>query len=195
MSDVTELSDATLVARARKGDERAFELLVRRHFRASFGVAFARLGNRMDAEDVVQDSFIKALEHLEDCRDPARFAGWLMQIVRNTAHNASSRSRLRNAEELDENQVAADGRGGSRVDAAREVELGELGDQLQRALLELTPTQREVVLLHDMDGWEHKRIAEVVGCSEVMSRQHLFQARRKLRELLGSEAVSEHMHD
>jgi RNA polymerase sigma-70 factor (ECF subfamily) len=191
MSDITELSDAALVARARQGDERAFEALVRRHFRAAFGIALARLGNRMDAEDVVQDAFIKALEHLDDCRDPSRFSAWLSQIVRNTAHNSASRSRLRDADELNDNVAG----GAGRPDAAREVELGELGDRLQQALAELTPAQREVVLLHDMDGWEHKKIAGVVGCSEVMSRQHLFQARRKLREILGTGAVSEHMYE
>ncbi|MGQ0764288.1 MAG: RNA polymerase sigma factor [Gemmatimonadota bacterium] len=186
-----ELSDATLVARAREGDESAFEKLVRRHYRAAFSIALSRLGNRMDAEDVCQDAFIKALDRLDDCRDPSRFAGWLLQIVRNTAHNTASRSRLRNADELDERFEAGSG----KADAARELELGELGERLESALQELTPTQREVVLLHDLEGWEHRRIAGVVGCSEVMSRQHLFQARRRLREILGRDAVSEHMHD
>lgn len=191
MGEATELSDAILVTRALAGDARAFEMLVRRHYRAAFGIAYARLGNRMDAEDVCQDSFIKALERLEDCRDPARFAAWLMQIVRNTAHNAGTRSRLRNAEQLDERFVSR----GKSDQVARSVEISELGARLQSALARLTPTQREVVLLHDMDGWEHRRIAEAVGCSEVMSRQHLFQARRKLRELLGADAIAEHLHE
>jgi RNA polymerase sigma-70 factor (ECF subfamily) len=188
--DVTELSDAILVARARQGDERAFEMLVRRHYRAAFSIALARLGSAMDAEDVCQDAFIKALDRLEDCREPARFVGWLLQIVRNTAHNVASRSRLRDADELDEE---LEGDGGA--DASRRAELNELGNRLRNALGELTPTQREVVLLHDLDGWDHRAIAESVGCSEGMSRQHLFQARRKLRELLGADAVSEHLND
>lgn len=190
MGDATELSDASLVERTRKGDERAFELLVRRHFRAAFGVAYSRLGNAMDAEDVCQDAFIKALERLDDCREPARFVGWLLQIVRNTAHNVASRSRLRNAEELHENVASAP----TDADAVRTLERAELGGSLERALQQLTVAQREVVLLHDLEGWEHRRIAETVGCSEVMSRQHLFQARRRLREILGADALSEHLY-
>lgn len=188
-SDVAELSDAVLVQRARQGDGPAFEMLVRRHYRAAFSIALARLGNQMDAEDVCQDAFLKALDRLDDCRDPARFVGWLLQIVRNTSHNAASRSRLRNADELDEHFE------GGMGDAARRVELDDLGERLRYALSTLTTAQREVVLLHDLDGWEHRRIAESVGCSEVMSRQHLFQARRKLRELLGADAVKEHLNE
>jgi RNA polymerase sigma-70 factor (ECF subfamily) len=188
--DLTELSDAVLVARVREGHAAAFEQLVRRHYRAAYGIALARLGRAMDAEDVCQDAFLKALDRIEDCRDPARFAGWLLQIVRNTAHNVASRSRLRDAEELDER---LEGDGGSN--ASRQAELNELGSRLRAALGELTPAQREVVLLHDLDGWEHRRIAEAVGCSEGMSRQHLFQARRRLRELLGADAVGEYFHE
>ena len=60
---------------------------------------------------------------------------------------------------------------------------------LQTALAELSPAQREVVLLHDMEGWKHREIAERLGLSEVASRQHLFNARRALREGLGGRNV------
>ncbi|MCH7729611.1 MAG: sigma-70 family RNA polymerase sigma factor, partial [Planctomycetes bacterium] len=75
--------DATYVARARRGDASAFEALVRRHYRVAYAVALALLSNNMDAEDVCQDAFLKALERLDDCREPDKFASWLLRIVRN----------------------------------------------------------------------------------------------------------------
>ena len=140
----------------------------------------------MDAEDVCQDAFIKALERLEDCRDPGKFVAWLMQIVRNRARNYIDYRRVRETVDLDE--VAASGR--DRTDEG--VEQRELRDTLQEALGQLTELQRQVVLLHDLEGWKHREIAESLDLSEVASRQHLLNARRKLRELLGSQLLEEH---
>jgi RNA polymerase sigma factor (sigma-70 family) len=85
----------------------------------------------------------------------------------------------------------AEARDSPYLDAAR----AELADTLQAALSKLTPTQREVVLLHDMDGWTHKDIAESLDMTEVRSRQHLFVARKALRELLGPTLLSEYSND
>jgi RNA polymerase sigma-70 factor (ECF subfamily) len=171
-----------LVERARRGDSRAFEALVRAHYRAAYATALALTGNPMDAEDVVQDGFIRALERLDDC-DPDRFAGWLLAIVRNRAHNVRDRERVRAAESLED----VDPAGPERSDHA--AERHDLGRALTAALAALSPVQREVVLLHDMDGWKHREIGDALGISEVMARQHLFQARQVLRaELERSEA-------
>src|SRR5690349_15054561 len=86
-----------LVVRARRGDPAAFTELVRRHLRAAYAVALAVLQRPADAEDVAQDALISALEHLDDCREPARFSGWLVKIVRNRALHALDKRRLRDA--------------------------------------------------------------------------------------------------
>ena len=169
-----------LVERARRGDARAFEDLVRGFYRAAYATALALTGNGMDAEDVVQDAFIRALERLDEC-DPDRFAGWLLTIVRNRAHNVRSRERVRDAAPVDEVDPP------STVRTDRRVERDELAEALEGALATLPPVQREVVLLHDLEGWKHKEIAAELGMSEVMARQHLFQARRVLRARLGNE--------
>lgn len=179
------MADASLVERARRGDAAAFGALVQRHFRAAYAVALAQLGDPTDAEDVCQDAFVRALERLDQCREPAKFAGWLMTIVRNCAHNFRSYERVRATEPLD--PASMNGPGPAR--AARDAERGELRALLQTALAELSPAQREVVLLHDMEGWKHREIAERLGLSEVASRQHLFNARRALREGLGGRNV------
>jgi len=175
-----------LVERARRGDAQAFEALVRAFYRAAYATALSLTGNSMDAEDVVQDAFIRALERLDEC-DPDRFAGWLLTIVRNRAHNVRDRERVRDAAPLDDVNPA----GAERTDGR--VEHDELAQVLRDALATLPPAQREVVLLHDLEGMKHKEIAAAMGISEVMARQHLFQARRALRARLGQTEVEEYL--
>ena len=172
---MTDVDDAELVRRTRAGDAAAFDTLVRRHFKSAYTVALAVMRNVMDAEDVCQDAFVRALERLDECREPARFGAWLGQITRRRALNALDARRVRATEPL-EPDVAP-----GPSDAARDVERAELGAQLLAALAHLSDVQRTVVLMHDMDERTHKEIGDVVGCSEGMSRQHLFVARRVLR--------------
>jgi RNA polymerase sigma-70 factor (ECF subfamily) len=183
------LTDAILVQRARRGDAAAFEALVRRHYRAAYAVALSLLGNAMDAEDVCHDAFLKGLQRLEELRSPERFAGWLLQITRNAAKNFRAGRRVRAAAPLDTVSVPGDD------DTARTTEVGELRGRLEEALETLSEVQRAVVLLHDMDDWRHREIAESLDISEGMSRQHLMVARRLLRERLGTEVLEEYSHD
>jgi RNA polymerase sigma-70 factor, ECF subfamily len=178
-------SDGVLVARARRGDPAAFDTLVRRHYRAAYAVALAILGERTDAEDVCQDGWVRALERLEDCREPDRFVYWLLQIVRNRARNHLDHRRVRAAEPLEPDTAAG------TDDPAKDLDRDRLRERLEGSLAELPEVQREIVLLHDLEGWSHREIAGSLSISEVMSRQHLFQARRRLRGLLGANALGE----
>lgn len=182
--------DDTLVARARRGDSGAFEVLLRRYFRASYLVAMAQLGERAEAEDACQDAFVKAWEGLEQCRDGGRFAAWLLRIVRNTARNRLDYLRVRRTESLEDDAAVY-----SKGSAQGELERQELAVALGAALAALPPVQREIVLMHDLDEWRHARIAALLEISEVMSRRHLSDARKKLRALLGGRASEEAQHD
>ena len=182
MSEISDIGDAALVEQTRAGDEKAFGLLIRRHYRVSFAIALGMLGERADAEDVCQDAFIKALEKIDECRDPDRFVGWLLRIVRNRAHNYRSYERVRKAEGLDRGGLA------TRADPGRDLETSELSRRLALALATLRDVPRQVVLLHDMEGWKHREIADLLDISEGMARQHLFVARKKLRTLLAGPA-------
>jgi RNA polymerase sigma-70 factor, ECF subfamily len=172
---------AELVIRARRGEAAAFPALVRSFLRAAYSVALGVLGRPADAEDVAQDALVCAFERLHECREPDRFAGWLLQIVRNRALNALDRRRLRDVAATELPEPAA---------AAAEPQ-PRLRERLLAALARVSPAQREVVLLHDLEGWTHAEIATALGCSELMSRQHLFQARRALRGLL-AEPEADH---
>ncbi|HEU0015836.1 MAG TPA: RNA polymerase sigma factor [Longimicrobium sp.] len=174
-------ADAALVARALAGDADAFEALLRRHHRAAYAVALAFTREPADADDVCQDAFVRAYERLADCREPERFAAWLAQIVRNRARNRLAYLRLRRALPL----ADVEHRPGGGASPAADAERWELRRALLAALGKLPAVQREVVLLHDLEGWKHAEIAALVGCSEVMSRRHLSDARRVLRGLLG----------
>ena len=181
--------DGTLVERVRRGDAAAFEALVRRHYRAAYAVALSLLGNGMDAEDVCQDAFVRALERIDDCRRPDRFAAWLLRIVRNRAHNYREYRRVREAADVEAVPAA-----GSQ-DSGRDLERSDLRGRLEDALGQISEIQRQVVLLHDLEEMKHRDIAEILGISEGMSRQHLFNARKALRAMLGAEALREHFND
>lgn len=183
--------DAVLIARTRAGDRDAFETLVRRHFRSAYLVALSVLGNRMDAEDTTQEAFLRALRALEECRDPARFRAWLLRITRNTARNARSARRVRTTFPLDDANELHDG----ALAADHVAHISTLGDRLEAAVATLSETQRTVLLMHDLEGYPHADIAAELEISEVSSRQHLFVARRLLRQYLGADAPGVFLHD
>lgn len=167
---------ARLVARALQGDGDAAGELVRSHMGAAYAVALAVTRNPQDAEDVAQDAFVLALERLAECRDPRRFAGWLVRIVRNRALNHRRYLGIRTAAPLDDAEHAA-----SPDSPAEDAERSELRARLNDAVAELPQAQREVLLLHDLEGWKHREIGASLGMPEGTVRYHLFNARRAVR--------------
>jgi RNA polymerase sigma-70 factor, ECF subfamily len=182
-------TDAQLVEGARLGDAAAFDALVRRYIRPAYAVAFSVIDDPVDAEDICQDAFVRVIERLDECRAPDRFAAWFFRIVRSTSHNFRRRERLRRGEPLDDTSAR------SMDDPVREAERADLRRRLGKALVTLSDVESEVVLLHDLEGWTHSAIATALGVSEVSSRQHLFVARRKLRENLRDMQPSRSTHD
>lgn len=180
------ISDAELIAQVLAGRADAFETLVRRHLDAAWTVALARTGSPDDAEDVCQDALLAALERLGDLREPARFAGWLLEIVRNRALNVVRTRGVRDALSLEAAALAA-----SAGSPARDAERAALRQDLVRALDGLTAVQREVVLLHDVEGWRHAEIADRIGLAEGTVRYHLHQARKALQRRLAGRYSEE----
>ena len=182
-------ADAELVASALRDDAHALELLVRRHYRAAFAVALALMGNVADAEDVCHDALVRAGAKLDECRQPERFGPWLCAIVRNHARNELQRPRLQRTTTITEGTAT------TAENVARRLHEDELRSTLEAAIAMLPPLQREVVLLHDLHDWSHEAIAESIGTSAGMSRQHLFKARRRLRDALGPDLLREYFDD
>lgn len=175
-----ELADAELVALARSGDQDAFGELVRRYQRPAYSVALSVAGNHQDAEDAAQEAFLTALQRLDDCRNPARFGAWFLSIVRNRARNLVRRESLRSGDPI---PATAHSKEPSPAKAAQ---LAALRSRLEAALQTLPEVQREIVLLHDWEGWKHDEIAERLGIPSGTVRSHLHFARKTLRaELAG----------
>lgn len=176
MSDTP--TDGQLVRQAREGDEMAFGILVKRYQRPAYAVALSVTGRHEDAEDAAQESFLVALSRLEECRSPERFGGWLMTIVRNRSKNLIRRESLRETE-----QVPPGARSGAPT-PDRVAENIELRGLLEVALAELPEVQRQIVLLHDLEGWKHREIAERLELPSGTVRSHLHFARKALRRVL-----------
>lgn len=172
---------AHLLGRAQSGDPAAMERLVRLHLGAAYAVALAVTGDPTEAEDVVQDAMVAALARIGDVRGPGGFAPWLMQIVRNRSRNLLRSRAVRAALPLEHAAAAADG-----SSPLRDAERSEIRDRLRDGLATLPEVQREVVLLHDLEGWKHREIGESLGLAEGTVRYHLFNARRALRARLGA---------
>ena len=166
-----------LVSLARNGDERGFAGLVRLHQRRAYIVARSIVMTHEDAEDAVQEGFLRAYQAL-DRFDPAQaFGAWLNRIVANAALDLARRRKVRNAEEISE----------SIPSAFRDpAESGELRERLEAALAKLPDRARSVIVLHDIEGFTHAEIGEMLSIPGGTARSDLHHARQKLRVLLGN---------
>jgi RNA polymerase sigma factor (sigma-70 family) len=184
--------DRIAVERAAAGDEAAFAALVRRHERAVYNLSYRLLGDREDALDAAQDTFLRCYRALPRFRGEASFRTWLTGIAINVC-----RSRLAGAERRQRGRTQAlvhlDPESGDAVplplpdpapDPERRARAGELRDALARALLELSPEHREVLLLREMSGLEYDEVAAAMGCALGTVKSRIARARAALRQAL-----------
>jgi RNA polymerase sigma-70 factor (ECF subfamily) len=187
-------TDGQLVARVLKSDRAAFDELVRRYQRQAVAVAYRLLGNSHDALEVTQDAFLKAYGSLATLQKPEAFGGWLMRIVSNLSLNFRRSRKTRHQLPLDDLLGAAGSQPGEASgasdwmaeggDPARRLEGHELGQRLQEVLKELPEKQRLAIIMFTIEQMPQKQIAETLGCSVEAVKWHVFQGRRKLKELL-----------
>lgn len=180
-SDETEL-----IERIRRGDTQAFGELVRRYQRRAFAVAWRLLGHREDAEDLVQDSFMTALDKLDTFEPGRPFGPWFFRIVVNRGHNARAARAVRSTDELPD-QLA-----GNTPAPDRAVEAAELGEHIGAAIEELPERQRLVTQLHELEGFSSAEIADMLEIAEPTVRWTLHAARKRLREDLAEWKDDEH---
>ncbi len=170
-----------LVARARAGDEEALEALFRAFETPVCNLARRMLRNAEDAEDVVQDTFLEIVRSIKQYRGEGHLWGWIRQIAASKALMRIRREQVRVAEELQDELVGRVGHAGS-VGA---------GIDLERAFETLSETSRAVVWLHDVEGYTHEEIAEMMGKTVSFSKSQLARAHTRLRRELGEGPVSE----
>lgn len=167
-----------LVEAAQRGDLDAFDELVRLHMDRAWAIALRVTGNREDAEDLVQDSFIAALRGLAGFDATRPFAPWLARIVFNRGHNLRQSRALRTGSPLTDDMPAA---GESPLESA---ERSELRSELGTALASLPEQRRQMLELFEIEGFTSREIAEITGVAEGTVRWHVHQAKAALREIL-----------
>ncbi|MGH9161943.1 MAG: RNA polymerase sigma factor [Vicinamibacteraceae bacterium] len=183
-----EATEAALLARARAGDSDAFGELVKRHSRGVFAVAFRVTGNEQDAEDVVQETFIKAYRQLGRFEERARFSTWLTRIAANCAVDfLRSRSHRDPAGtvEADGGGVAPEGWPCPAPLPDREALGGEVRERLHAAMAELTPMERAAFVLRHFEGESIEVISAALGLKASATKHSIFRAVRKMRAALG----------
>src|SRR5918999_1550370 len=164
-----------LVVAAQRGNRDAFAELVRTHQRRAYAVARAIVLDHHDAEDAVQDGFLHAFRALGRFRPGEPFGAWLHRIVANAALDLQRRRKVRSAGVLPET-VALPFRDPAESD--------ELRRRLATALERLPERQRAVIVLHDVEGFRHAEIGEMLGIPEGTARSDLHHARAALRRML-----------
>jgi RNA polymerase sigma-70 factor, ECF subfamily len=187
MSDAE--ADAQAVARVRAGDSEAFRGLLERHGRAVFRLAFRMSGNEHDAEEVVQETFLRAYRRLGDFEERAQFGSWLHRIAANCAYDLlrgrsrrSARFSPLDAEGEPPDAVAADP-GADRLLAG-----GEVRQRVKVAMARMSELERSAFTLRHLEGLTTAEIADALGLPAEAAKQSVFRAVRKVREALAEHA-------
>jgi RNA polymerase sigma-70 factor (ECF subfamily) len=185
--------DARLVECARRGDRDAFSELVGLYHAKLLSVALGLTGRTHVAEDIVQQAWVKAYVNLGRLRQAGAFYGWLVRIVLNLVKNRFRSERLRPSAQsdlddsglLDLGDVAAQSGATRGLGPDDRVELDDLQEALDAAILQLPMAYRAPLVMFSVDGMAHAEIAEVLQIPEQTVRWRVHQARRMLREVLG----------
>jgi RNA polymerase sigma-70 factor, ECF subfamily len=168
------MNESECIDGARRGDPRAIRELYERYAPRVFAVVRRLAGDDALAEDWAQEAWIRALRALPGFRGEARFSTWLHRIAVNSAlHGRRSHERRAGREAVLHDVVAARAIGGV-----------ELKLTLQRALDRLPERMRQVLVLHDVEGYTHEEIAGMLNVTAGTSKSQLFKARAKMREML-----------
>jgi RNA polymerase sigma-70 factor (ECF subfamily) len=183
-----EWTDAGIAEAARKGDQQAFRVLVERHSHALFRLAFRMTGNEQDAEDLVQETFLRVHRQLHRFDSRSSFSTWLYRICANLALDLLRARRLRN--ELQPSPASQDGLGWLDTVAAHEpsperlMESRQLAGLLAPALSRLSALERAAFVLRHYEGFDVHHIAEALGVNGNAAKQSIFRAVQKLRRAL-----------
>lgn len=180
-----KLTEAEAIERAKQGDAEAFEFLYGLHKRRVYSLCLRMTGNTASAEDLTQEAFLQLFRKIGTFRGESAFSTWLHRMSVNVVLMQLRRKNLPVVPLEETMEGEEEGTVKKEPGAADERLAGAIDRlQLQRAVDELPPGYRTIFVLHDVEGFEHNEIAEMVGCSIGNSKSQLHKARLKLRELL-----------
>jgi RNA polymerase sigma-70 factor (ECF subfamily) len=182
-----EESDVVAVTRAREGDSDAFRLLVDRNSRSIFRLAYRMTGNEQDAEDLVQETFLRAYRNLDLFQERANFGTWLYRIAVNCSLDWLRKRRPH--EELNEN-IEPDYEGSEsvknspRTNPDRMILQLEVRERVKAALGELSPVEKAAFVLRHFEGMSIEEISGTLGLRSNAAKHSIFRAVRKMRRAL-----------
>ena len=178
------LSEAEAIERAKQGDAEAFEALYNLHKRRVYSLCLRMTANTAEAEDLTQEAFLQLFRKIGTFRGESAFSTWLhrmsvnvvlMRLRKKGLNLVPIEDPIETEEETPKKELGA-------ADASLAGSIDRLN--LDRAIQALPPGYRTIFVLHDVEGYEHNEIADLVGCSIGNSKSQLHKARMKLRELL-----------
>ena len=171
------MTDRAIITQVLDGDVEAFSRLVDRHYDRCARIAMRILGNREDAEEAIQDAFLRAFRALGSYEDRERFSAWLTRILINQCRTI--RARVQRREEVFSHLDLADAELFADVENA-----DNAWPDLERALAQLPPDQREAVVLRYADDLTYEEMARVTGAGESALKMRVQRAFARLRALL-----------
>ena len=178
-------SDTQLIARAQRGDEEAFAAIFEAHKRRVYSLCLRMTGNTAEAEDLTQEAFLQLYRKIATFRGESAFSTWLHRLAVNVVLMHLRKKGLPEVS-LQETLEPTEEDGPKKDFGAHDQVLAGSIDRvnLERAVESLPPGYRIIFVLHDIEGYEHNEIAEMMGCSIGNSKSQLHKARMKLRDLL-----------
>ena len=170
--------DVDLVARCRAGDVEAFETIYNQHAARIYTLACRMAGSPQDGEDLLQEIFLQAHRKLASFKGDSSLGTWLYRLALNHCLDYVRSRRAKMSRLTD----TLDAEGAMEPVAARETPIARV--DLERALQQLPEGCREAFVLHDVEGFDHKEVAKLLGIAEGTSKSQVFKARSRLRGLL-----------
>jgi RNA polymerase sigma-70 factor (ECF subfamily) len=196
----TAPSDTVLVKQAQAGDATAFDELFERYKDRIYRVVYHITSNREDANDLVQEAFIKAYRSLHGFKGSSSFYTWIYRIAVNTTLNFSKHRAHHphlSFDEMDESVKESEAFVNLTTarTASKDLTVEELQEKLNKALQKLSEPHRAVITLHDIEGLPHEEIARIMNCSEGTVRSRLYYARQELQGLLSEYLGTDKRHE
>ncbi|MGB7494626.1 MAG: sigma-70 family RNA polymerase sigma factor [Candidatus Acidiferrum sp.] len=179
-------TEAEAIRRAQAGDSAAFDFLYQLHSRRVYALCLRMVNNPADAEDLMQEAFLQLFRKIGTFRGESAFSTWLHRMTVNVVLMRLRKKSLP-TDSLEETlDPDAENSSPKRDVGAPDLRLSGAVDRvnLERSVEQLPPGYRTVFVLHDVQGYEHNEIAEIMGCSVGNSKSQLHKARTRLRELL-----------
>lgn len=176
----------SLVERCRKGDQLAQKEIYQMYFRAMYNISLRIIGNSTEAEDLMQDSFLKAFRNISACRENSAFGGWLKRIVVNQSIDAlREKAKIRFEEESKiPSEVLPD-------DISGDIErFEEVAKEVKKSIAELPEGYKLILSLYLLEGYDHEEIGQILKIKTSTSRSQFARARHKLLEMLKEKGIN-----